>query len=228
MLSLLVQIMSRKHLCCDCRRFRSSDKWLTQSSFCRSYPNTWSAGHGIRLMSCWRITRSTYPLRVSSPLGTCTRLFPDGAVEENFCHRISHQNLAGFVVWIHAALALYRTIVMDVLIMKHCCQVADEEYPDYGHSSSCCTECVNARNGLSEFMPRRTPMVLLSFGHFWNIFFSCFRCMSGVVLFNDIRALLSYKLVYTGIIVISMETNCCWTADPRNVVVRKLVESTCS
>lgn len=149
------------HQCCDCRRFRSSDKWLTQSSFCRSYPNTWSAGHGLRLMRCWRITRSTYPLRVCSPFGTCTRLFPDGAVEEIFCHRISHQNLAGFVVRNHAALAFYRTIVMDVLIMKHCCQVADEEYPDYGHSSSCCTECVNARNGLCEFfMPRRTPMVL--------------------------------------------------------------------
>lgn len=72
-------------------------------------------------------------------------------------------------------------------------------------------------------MPRRTPMVLLSFGHFWNIFFSCFRCMPGVVLVNNIRALLSYKLVYTGIIVISMETNCCWTADARNVAVWKLV-----
>lgn len=227
MLSLLVQIMSRKHLCCDCRRFRSSDKWLTQSSFCRSYPNTWSAGHGIRLMRCWRITRSTYPLRVSSPLGTYTRLFPDGAVEENFCHRISHQNLAGFVV--------------------PC---------GFGFLQDNCHGCSYNETLLSSrwrrvsrlwsqflvlyWMCKRTELTLwvlhakkntdgtLSFGHFWNFFFSCFRCMPGVVLVNDIRALLSYKLVYTGIIVISMETNCCWTADARHVAVRKLVESTCS
>lgn len=45
--------------------------------------------------------------------------------------------------------------------------------------------------------------------------------MPGVVLVGGIRALLSDEFIYTG-----MNGN--WTADARNVAVKKLVESPCS
>lgn len=52
--------------------------------------------------------------------------------------------------------------------------------------------------------------------------------MPGVVLVGGIRALLSDEFIYTGITVMGMEMNCNWTADARNVAVKKLVESPCS